>query len=167
MKNANKKPQSRRWPRGSILLHVDARCEPYGRRFGSARNNKANRFSSSVTISLIYMARGVGSSAELPLATLPPIHRGDQRPAIRDFPVNALTRSPGYLTEATRQACNADAARSAVVPPALEKRRAGRPHSGEIARVNSQGIRLELRPIELRRADSADTGPDAAVDLAD
>ena len=45
-----------------FFLHVDARCEPYGRRFGSARNNKANRFFSSVIILLIYMAKATGSS---------------------------------------------------------------------------------------------------------
>jgi RNA polymerase sigma factor (sigma-70 family) len=90
-----------------FFLYPDAKCEPYGRRFGSARNNKANRFSSRVTIPLIYMARGARSSAELPLATAPPIHRGAGRPAILDFPVNTFTGSLGYLTEATRPTCNA------------------------------------------------------------
>ena len=66
--DTNKKPQSRLWPRGSFFLHVDAKCEPYGRRFGSARNNKARRLFRNVIILLLYLATRIGSSVELQIA---------------------------------------------------------------------------------------------------
>ena len=63
--NDNKKTPSRHRPGVRSFLHFDARCEPYGRRFRSARNNnKARRFRSD-TILLLYLARAGRSSAVL------------------------------------------------------------------------------------------------------
>ena len=62
--NQQKTP-SRHRPGVRSFLHFDARCEPYGRRFRSARNNnKARRFRRD-TILLLYLARAGRSSAVL------------------------------------------------------------------------------------------------------